>query len=86
VVVVESRGGGRSRLEEAPQYETAQDAVAALGVFPGESSPPRPIVAARVAEACAIVNGASCRRLKLGELDEAVALLERLQISRLRVG
>jgi hypothetical protein len=86
MVVVENRSGGRSRLEEAPQYETAQDAVAALGMFGGEPSPSPSVVAARVAEACAIVNGASCRRLKLGDLDEAVTLLGRMQTPPRGVG
>jgi hypothetical protein len=76
IVVVESNPGGRSRLERRPRYETAQDVVAAVGALPGDRSGAG-LAGARVAAAVALVDACSCRRLRLGDLDEASQLLQR---------
>jgi len=78
IVVVESNPGGRSRLERRPRHEAAQDVVAAIDVIPGEQVRPQ-IVAARIAAACRLVDACSCWRLRLGDLDEAAALLGRIE-------
>jgi hypothetical protein len=65
IVVVESNPGGRSRLERRPRHETAQEVVAAIYAVTG----------ARIAAACRLVDACACRRLRLGDADEAASLL-----------
>lgn len=76
VVVVESNPGGRSRLEQRPRHETAQDVVAAIGSVPGERGAP---VGERIAAACRLVDACACWRLRLGGLEEAVSRLATIE-------
>jgi hypothetical protein len=74
ILVVESNSGGRSRLEQRPHYETAQELVAALGSVPGEQRESS-LTAARVAALCRLADQSACRRLALGDLETASQLV-----------
>lgn len=67
-VVVEPNHGGRSRIFREAHHEMAR-------LLMERCSPPPDRGSTWIARAAALVNGASCWRMQLGDLDEAVAAL-----------